>query len=110
MTSSMPIPSPLSPVQPSGKPKGTHLTRDQFLIIVSLVCTLATVIVLFTIMKKNAPAQVVVGDLEQKEKVTVKKVDWRKSLIDTPLFQQLKNPLPAPLDIGVVGNPKRFVE
>jgi len=81
----MPIPSPLSPVQPSGKPKGTHLTRDQFLIIV-------------------------VGDLEQKEKVTVKKVDWRKSLIDTPLFQQLKNPLPAPLDIGVVGNPKPFVE
>jgi len=60
--------------------------------------------------KKNAPAQVVVGDLEQKEKVTVKKVDWRKSLIDTPLFQQLKNPLPAPLDIGVVGNPKPFVE
>ncbi|MEK7648779.1 MAG: hypothetical protein AAB400_02555 [Patescibacteria group bacterium] len=90
--------------------KGKRLTRDQFLIVVSLISIAATVAVLFMIVKKNAPPQVVVGEMEQKAKVIIKKVDWRKSLIDTELFQQLKNPLPTPIDVGVVGNPKPFSE
>lgn len=94
----------------SKAPKGRGFTRDQFLIVVSLVCTVATVSILYLIMHKNAPMQVVVGDLEKKAKVTVKNVNWKKSLIETSLFQQLKNPLPAPLDVGVVGNPKPFAE
>jgi len=33
-----------------------------------------------------------------------------KALIETPLFEQLKNPLPAPLEVGVTGNPKPVAE
>jgi len=61
-----------------GIKKGKRFTKDQFLVVVSLLCTIATVVVLFSIMRKNAPSQVVVGDLEKKAKVTVKKVDWKK--------------------------------
>lgn len=92
-------------------PQKKRFTREHLLIIISLFCTVATVIILTAIVRKNAPAQhAIVGDLGKKAKVTVKKVDWKKELIDTSLFQQLKNPLPAPLDVGVVGNPKPFVE
>ncbi len=96
--------------KPKETKKGKRLTRDQFLIAISLISTIATVVVLFMIVRKNAPPQVVVGEIEQKAKVMIKKVDWRKSLIDTELFQQLKNPLPAPVDVGIVGNPKPFSE
>lgn len=95
---------------PEQQPKKKKLTKDQFLIIVALGCIIATAIVLSLIVRKNTPAQVVVGDLEQRAKVTIKKVDWKKSLIDTSIFQQLKKTLPAPLDVGVVGNPKPFAE
>lgn len=90
--------------------KGKRFTKEHFLIIVSLFCIAATVVVLMMIVRKNAPAQVVVGDLEKKAKIIVKKADWKKSLIETSLFQKLKNPLPAPLDVGIVGNPKPFAE
>lgn len=92
--------------------KGKRISKDHIMIIVGILCTTTTIIILMMIVNRGRVAQpiVSVGVEEERQGINVKSVDWRKSLLDTQRFRDLKNSLPAPLDIGTTGNPKPFAE
>lgn len=43
-------------------------------------------------------------ELGTKRQLQVKRVDWKKQVYEHKALQQLKNPLPGPLEVGVIGN------
>lgn len=105
----------IKPAVTTAKPppqKKKKISKDHVLIIVGILCASATIGILMMIVNRGRVAQPVVsvGIEEERQEVKVKGVDWRKSLFDLKRFRELKNPLPAPLDIGTTGNPKPFAE
>lgn len=104
---------PISSATPSVQAhKRKKVGKDQILIMVGILCTTATIAVLMIIVNRGRVTQPVmpVSVEEGRQGINVKNIDWQKSLFNMKQFRDLKNPLPAPVDIGTVGNPKPFAE